>query len=52
MTLHKTKTRGMHRVNIGAPQGQTDQTKWLHIKVQKVCKAVYEPHRDKQRTSH
>jgi Ca2+/Na+ antiporter len=30
----------------------TETNKGLHIKVQKVCKAVYEPHRDKQRTSH
>ena len=36
-----------------APQGQTEQTK--DITLQEVCKAVYEPHRDKQnkqRTSH
>ena len=26
----------------------TGTKKGLHIKVQKVCKAVYEPHRDKQ----
>ena len=27
---------------------KTKEKKGLHIKVQEVCKAVYEPHRDKQ----
>jgi hypothetical protein len=38
-----------------SPTGTNRTNKELHIKVQKVCKAVYEPHRDKQnkqRTSH
>jgi hypothetical protein len=38
-----------------SPTGTNRTNKGLHIKVQKVCKAVYDTHRDKQnkqRTSH
>jgi hypothetical protein len=38
-----------------SPTGTNRTNKGSHIKVQEVCKAVYEPHRDKQnkqRTSH
>ena len=60
MTLHKTKEKMTSHYKKYAkpymsPTGTNRTNKGLHIKVQKVYKAVYEPHRDKQnkqRTSH
>ena len=53
MTLHKTnEKRTSHYKRYAkpymSPTGTNRTNKELHIKVQKVCKAVYEPHRDKQ----
>ena len=53
MTLHKTKEKMTSHYKKYAkpymsPTGTNRTNKGLHIKVQKVYKAVYEPHRDKQ----
>jgi hypothetical protein len=60
MTLHKTKEYKRYAQNKQRDftlkykrhakpyMSPTGTNKGLHIKVQKVCKAVYEPHRDKQ----
>jgi hypothetical protein len=53
ITLHiTTEKRTSHYKRYAkpymSPTGTNITNKGLHIKVQKVCKAVYEPHRDKQ----
>ena len=52
-TLHTTKEKTTSHYKryvkpYMSPTGTNITNKGLHIKVQKVCKAVYEPHRDKQ----
>jgi hypothetical protein len=53
MTLLKTKEKRTshykrYAKSYMSPTGINRTNKGLHIKVQKVCKAVYEPRRDKQ----
>ena len=53
MTLHKTKEKRTSHYKRYAkpyisPTGTNRTNTGLHIKVQKVCNAVYEPHSDKQ----